>query len=231
MRIKINYSKNTSDVSIYNQSLLNSYIHKCIGINNKYHNTKSDYNISHLYGGKLNKVNNTLEFKNGGYFVVSSNDGELVNKVLVGILNNQELFSGMKFSGVDYVEEQFYNGWNHFATLSPILIKQGGGFLKLTSDDFEIKVQSYLINKLSKINSKLDLSDFKVKIPKHHTHKVKKVLVKNVINLANQCQISIHTNKKVAKLLYNIGVGQSTGSGFGTVYKTENRKQYIIHNN
>ena len=53
-------------------------------------------------------------------------------------------------------------------------------------------------------------------------------MVKNVINHANQCHISIHTNKKVAELLYNIGLGQSTGSGFGTIYKTENHKTYKI---
>ena len=51
-------------------------------------------------------------------------------------------------------------------------------------------------------------------------------MVKNVINKANQCQISIYTNKKIAELLYNIGIGQSTGSGFGVIYKTENHKLY-----
>ena len=66
----------------------------------------------------------------------------------------------------------------------------------------------------------------KVSIPRHVHHKVKKVLVKNVINKANYCHVSIYTNKEVAKILYHIGLGQSTGSGFGTIYKTENHSIY-----
>ena len=82
------------------------------------------------------------------------------------------------------------------------------------------------INKLSKIDSSLDLSDFNIVIPKNNSHKVKKIVVKNVINKANSCHINVHANKNVVELLYNIGIGQSTGSGFGTIYKTENHHLY-----
>ena len=64
------------------------------------------------------------------------------------------------------------------------------------------------------------------KIERKQKDKVKKVLVMNVINIANQCQISMNCKKELAELIYNIGLGQSTGSGFGTVYKTENHKMY-----
>jgi len=50
--------------------------------------------------------------------------------------------------------------------------------------------------------------------------------VKNVINHASSIQISVKTNKAVASKLYNLGLGQSTGSGFGTIYKTENYELY-----
>ena len=100
-------------------------------------------------------------------------------------------------------------------------------FITLNDENFEGELQRYLINKLSKIDAKLDLSDFEVKIPKNDNHKIKKILVKNVINMANSCHINIHTNKRVAELLYNIGLGQSTGSGFGTIYKTENHHLYL----
>jgi CRISPR/Cas system endoribonuclease Cas6 (RAMP superfamily) len=63
-------------------------------------------------------------------------------------------------------------------------------------------------------------------IPNNPSHKVKRIMVKNVINYANQCHISIKCKKEVANLLFNIGVGQSTGSGFGTIYNTRNHKMY-----
>ena len=132
---------------------------------------------------------------------------------------------------MEFIDETFYNGWNHFATLSPFIIKEYDNkktyqFLTMDRGDFKVKVKEYLINKLTKINPKLDLKDFDVEVKDHPKHKIKKIMVKNVINVANQCQISIQCNKKVAELIYNIGVGQSTGSGFGTIYKTENHHLY-----
>ena len=231
MRIKFNFSKNTESITINNQALLNSYIHKCLGKNNKYHDAKNDYCISSLYGGKLNDDKETLSFENGGYFVASSENFEFLNKLLIGVMNNQGFTAGMNFCGVDYIEENFNDGWNYFVTLSPFIIKKyvdkkNYTFITLKDDDFSSKVKNYLVNKLTKIDNTLDLTDFDVIIPEHSNHKVKDIMVKNVVNKANQCHISIHTNIKVAKLLYHIGLGQSTGSGFGTIYKTENHHLY-----
>lgn len=231
MRIKINFTPSTTEVSVNHQSFLNSYVHKCLGKNNEYHDKKNDYAISNLIGGFLNKETKTVDFKNGAYFVVSSLDLNFVNKLLIGIISNPDFINDMKFNGVEHVEESFFNGWNYFKTLSPFIVKTYTdkkiySFLTLDDNDFEDKLEQYLKKKLLAINDKLDLTDFKVIIPKHAQAKVKNVFVKNVINKANYCQINIYTNKEVAKILYNIGIGQSTGSGFGTIYKTENHSIY-----
>jgi CRISPR-associated endoribonuclease Cas6 len=231
MRIKITYSPNNTPVPISNQHMLNAYIHKSLGRDNEYHDIKSNYNISHLYGGKLDIKTNTLDFSRGGYIIISSLDTGFINSLLIGIINNPVLFHGMSFNGVEHINETFMDGWNHFITLSPFIIKEYVDkkkykFYTLKDDGFEKVVKDYLVNKVSMINPKLDLSDFEVLIPKHEHHKVKSILVKNVINRGSHCQISIKTNKAVAELLYNIGIGQSTGSGFGCIYKTENHSTY-----
>lgn len=232
MRIKISFSPNTSEVPVNNQSFLNSYVHKCLGRNNEYHDKKNNYCISSLIGGYLNKEQQTVDFKNGAFFVISSADLTFLNKLLIGIMQNPEFGFGMVFKNVEHISnETFLNGWNHFSTLTPFIIKEyfdkkNYSFVTLKDHDFQIKVKDYLIKKLTKIDPKLDLSDFDINIPNHEAHKVRTVMVKNVVNKANRCQISIHTNKKVAELLYNIGLGQSTGSGFGTIYKTENQSLY-----
>jgi len=232
MRIKISFTENNKPVPVDNQYHLNSYIHKCLGNNNKYHNAKSDYSISHLYGGTLNKSNNTLNFEKGGYIIISSMDKEFMGALFAGIYANQLFGFGMQFKSVDNVAaEYFYAGWNHFATLSPFIIKEyqdkkNYTFLTLDDPNFEYKVKQYLIRKIRKINPRLDLSDFDINIKTHEKHKIKKILIKNVINHANQCQISIYTNPKVAKLLYHIGIGQSTGSGLGTIYPTSKHSFY-----
>ena len=231
MRLKIKLTQNTTPVPIISQHLLNGYVHKCLGANNIYHDGPSDYCVSGLQGGKLNIVEQTLSFEHGGYFTVSCLDSVFIGKILMGVLNNTDFGYGMVFAGIDHINESFYNGWNHFATLSPFLIKKYTDkneykFATLKDVDFSTFVKNYLVTKLSKINNQLDLTDFDVSIPEHVDHKIKKIMVKNVINHANQCHISIHSNDVVAELLYNIGIGQSTGSGFGTIYKTENKHLY-----
>ena len=176
-------------------------------------------------------THNTQCFDNGGYFTASSPDDEFINKMLMGVLNNQDLFHGMRFAGVDPIKEEFVTGCNYFALLSPVLLKRYANkkdysFITLADDNFEEELKKHTINKLSKIDSSLDLSDFNIIIPKHSSHKVKEVRVKAVRNMANSCHINIYTNPIVAELLYNIGIGQSTGSGFGTIYKTENHHLY-----
>lgn len=231
MRIKIKFSKNTVDVPLNNQHLVNSYIHKCLGNNNKYHDTKSDYNISHLLGYVLNSDGKTLSYPNGSFLIVSSLNSEFISTLLTGLFLNTDFHSGMKFESIEHITEKFYDGWNNFDTLSPFLIKEYSSkkeykFLTLNDNNFQLKVKNYLINKLSKIDSTLDLRDFDVKIPNHPSHKVKKIMVKNVINKGNRCFLNIFCNKRVAETLYNYGIGQSTGSGFGTIFKTENKDLY-----
>lgn len=232
MRIKINFSKNTTPVSIANQSQVNGYIHKCLGDNNEYHDSVNNYSISSLMGGRLNEDKKTLSFMNGAYIVVSSNDQNFLGRLVDGLMNNIDFICGMRFTHIQYVDTEYLcNGWNNFATLSPFIIKEYDNngryrFLTLADVDFQGRVKLYLMNKIKKINPKLNLNNFDLIIPNHPSHKVKKILVKNVINYANQCHISIRCDKDVAELLYNIGIGQSTGSGFGTIYKTENHNYY-----
>lgn len=254
MRIKINFSANTSEVPNNNKVVL-EYVHRCLGRDNKYHDQRSEYSISQMYGGELCKNDtNLLNFPNGGYFTVSSQDKDFINKFLLGLINNPEISYGIKFKNIQHIQEDFMDGWNHFATLSPFIIKKILGkdvysFMTLKGQykrngtkwfceepegyNFQDVVQAYLINKLSKIDPTLDLSSFMVKIDeldknkvKHNKHKVKVVYVKNVLNFANQCQVSIFCSKKIAEMLYNIGIGQSTGAGFGAIYKTENHHVY-----
>ena len=230
MRLKILLSSTNNELPINHQDLVNSFIHRTLGKDNEYHDIKSDYSVSSLQGGTWVRGTKNISFKNGGYITISSLDEKFINNILISLYATA-FYDDIKVVGIEFVDEQFYNGWNHFVTLSPFLIKKYSskkdyGFHTLDDENFEEEVKAYLLNKITKINPKLDLSDFDVKIPQHGNHKSTKVIVKNVVNIANSCHINIHTNRKVAELLYNIGIGQSTGSGFGTIYKTENKSIY-----
>jgi len=230
MRLKILLSGTNKILPVNHQHIVNSFIHRALGKDNVYHDAKNDYSVSSLQGGKLIPETKTVSFNNGGFIIISSLNKSFLNNILIGLYTTS-FHEDIKVCGVEFIDEKFINGWNHFVTLSPFIIKKyinkkQYGFYTLNDVDIETIIKDYLVRKLSKIDPSLNLSDFNIKIPKHDNHRVVKVLVKNVLNTANLCHISIHTNKKVAEILYNIGLGQSTGSGFGTIYKTENHSLY-----
>jgi len=203
MRIKIKLSSSDGLLDINNQSMVNSFIHRCLGKDNKYHDIYSNYVVSGLRGGKWIKGTNKIDFNKGGFIIVSTIDSEFLNKLLLGLMSGIKFGYGVRFLGLDYIEERIYDGGiNYFKTLTPILLKRNGEFLTINDKDF--------------------IKELEV----HDRHKIKSVLVKNVINKASECQINISGSKEVCDLLYNIGIGQSCGSGFGLLYKTESKKIY-----
>jgi len=236
MRLIVNFTKNTEPVPVNNQNVINSYIHDCLGRNNKYHDISGDYNISLLLGGTTNE-NGFMDFKNGGRIIISTQDNEFLEKLLSAIMLNKNLSWGMIYKNVDFINEIFYSGINHFYTLSPILLKKITGDKKYTfhtknDSDFDEVLTIRMKNKLQKIsdksNLKLNLSDFKITTTNSGKEKVKPVIVKNVLNKVSTCIVSITCKQNVAELIYHLGLGQSTNSGFGCVCKVENQQNYKL---
>jgi CRISPR-associated endoribonuclease Cas6 len=257
-RLKINFTKNNKPIEFTKiHSLVNSLVYNSYLKDDKYyHNSKSDYSISSLYGGIMNK-DGLLDFPNGSFIIVTSNNEDFISKIVTGSLNSPDFGYGMKFKSFDVITEKFYNGYNYFATLTPFIIKEktskddtkfvvfddtnetyNTSYLKRATDktkskliilspvEFSKHLTIRMKNKLIKINPELNLKDFKIEILPKPNDKIKRIMVHDVVNYANQCNVKITSNKTVADMIYNLGLGQSTGCGFGTIYKTENHKIY-----
>lgn len=236
MRIKIKFTKNTESILVdKNYELAVSYFHKCIGHNNDLHNAPSNYCLSPLMGGKL--INGFINYENGGFIILSilsSDDIMIINKLMLGVMNNKELGYGMFFDRIEDKGTTYHDGWNNFATLSPILLSKSVDnkrrkFFTLDNEEEYIEnLTERTKKKLLKIDSNLDLRNFKIEIPKtNSSHKVKKIMIHNVSNRANQHHLNIYCNSKVAEILSNVGIGQSTGCGFGTIYLLKDSKFYV----
>lgn len=235
--MKIKFSKNTEKVP-NNLSVVNSYVNDCLGRNNPYHDKPSDYNIGRLYGGNVIDNGGYIDYPDGGYLLVTSLNAEFINRFLVGVLKNQSFGYGMKFCDVEYISEEFYNGWNYFKTTDMgIMLKKPRdtkydaddkhkSYYTLNDPDFSTVLKHHIITKFSKINPQFDFKDLEIVIGEHPNHKVAYRYSKHIKNSVSICQININTNKKLAEALYNYGLGQSTGSGFGTIYTTQSLHFY-----
>ena len=226
MRIKL-WFKTNPDIKVpNNQSVVNSYIHKLLGNNNKYHDSKSNYCVSRLVGGVIVDGGKNTIYKNKAYIVITSKDLEFINSILEKVYDI-EFGHGFEFTNVSFIEEKIYDGINYFKTMdNGFIIKDGFKYYTLHDADFYSVLKNHIYNKFSKIDENINWDRFDIEITEHTSNKVRGVYVKNVKNMANICQFKLTSCKRLAELIYNYGIGQSTGSGFGTIYKTENHEQY-----
>lgn len=228
MRIKIKFSGNYLPIPIQNYTLMNSYTSRVLGTNNEFHDKSGLYNISALQGGKLSENKSTLDFPDGAYFFVSAVDNDFLVKFIEGVINNPDFGFGIKYKEVTFVQEKFINGWNLFNTISPALFRESkpmhqDKFGLITDDNFTDYVKERIIRKFKHIIPDYDFeNNLELKIDQNRAgHKIKSILVKNRINKANQFGFAIRCSSEFAELLYNIGLGQSTNSGFGTICTAE----------
>jgi len=221
MRLKIEFTK-PALIEADNQHIVNRFIHNLLGRDNIYHDVSSNYNVSNLCGGRLDKKTRLISFKTSNPFIiVSSLDNEFLNKILMGLLQKPFLTADCSFKDVTFINEELNDGWNNFLTLSPILLKNvDDKFLTVKDVDFSEKLREQTIRKLSAINPNLDLSDFDLVIEDKPLNRVCVRKVKSVYNYASICNVKIKGSKKIIEQLYNLGIGNSTGCGFGTIYKT-----------
>lgn len=228
MRVKLVFNKSEELIPIQNQDIVNSWIHKCLGENNKWHDATNDYSVSSLCGLKFENKE-YLSIKNGAYIIVSSLNNEFIDDLLKNI-DKYFLYKDIKISNIEILNEKIYDGYNIFYTLSPILIRnEKDRCITLNDNDFEKILQNKIRNKIKAINknhkTKYD-ENLRLEIIKNGVNKVKLIYVHNNANKCNIFSFILHTNKQTSELLYNCGIGISTGSGFGTIYTKENKHLY-----
>lgn len=232
MRIRIKFNGKNGNVPFSTQASVNSYIHDCLGRNNGFHDKASDYSLTSLQGGCINEARSGLRFEDDAFIIVSSQNADFMGRLIMGVMKHRQFAYGMTLSDIEHMEEDMHDGWNHLTTITPILLKRGyeqkgpQDYWKVGDEGYAEHLRSHLVNKLSKMDPTLDLNGLEIIVPERPFNRVKKIMVKNVPNFASNCWVSIKCSKKVATMVYHLGLGQSTGSGFGTVCLNSNRSKY-----
>lgn len=233
MRIKINLSANNAILPNNNQHLVNSYLHKCLGANNNYHDVHSNYSVSLLQNGILDKETKSVCI-NDAYIIVSSFDSNFISTLMCGLMNNRTFHKNIELSNIEFIpDEVMYSGYNHFRTLSPFLIRSDNRDIVVSDFDnlseMSQFIQPIILNKLRIIDEKykfnLDFTNFNISID--WCHSIRRFIKPDCrASNVNNCGFTLTCHKDISNLLYNIGIGQSTGAGFGCIYKAENKFLY-----
>lgn len=225
MRIKFIFNTpNNYSLPINNQHILNGYIHKVLGVNNKYHDTPSNYNISNIRGGVFNKNDNRVYFNNKLYFYVSSNNMEFINNFISNSLINNSIEDNVVLNNTEFIYDEIFDGYNHFSFISPLILKYDEKYLRIGDDEFENALKTHIYKILKTNNIKAD--NYKLEISRKNT-KRKLVVVKGINNPCSIFSFTIIGDKSIAQFLYDNGIGMSRGSGFGMIVPSN---KFMLYN-
>lgn len=217
MRLHFELSPNTEIVPFDYQHFLIGAFHKWMRWN-QIHDKLSLYSFGWLGGAR--RVSEGFSFPNGAKWFVSIWDDSQMKKLMQGALNDPEVCSGMHVRQIIIQEAIDTPHRNSFSLASPVFIRKydenfRAQHLTWKDNDAGLYLTQTMKRKLKKAEIEKD-----VKIyfdDSYQNPKTKLVTIKGVGNRANYCPVIIEGDEEVINFAWNVGVGHSTGSGFGAL--------------
>jgi len=215
VHLKINFSNQV--VPFEHQHLLVGTVHKWLGRNEE-HGAISLYSFSRLEGGEATKCG--LIFKKGAHCFFSSVNVDLIKRLISGIQADPSMFFGLTVDELIIEENPDLSNRELFFLGSPIFIKRRNGerIEQIFFDDPRSSeyLKETLLTKMEKaglIDDSFDIR-FDLSYPKSGT---KMITYKGIKNKANWCPVIIKGKPETKLFAWNVGLGNSTGIGFGAI--------------
>ncbi len=220
MRINLHLSPNTEPVPFNYQPALVGAFHKWLG-ENELHDEISLYSLSWLWGGAMRKDKKGFDFKKGAVFSISSPMEGLHQQAVSGVFQDQTIRWGMRVAEVNLFPTPDFGTEQRFIAQSPILIKrrppEGGGQQYYFPSDPEANelLTETLQRKLQKFGLKKSAAvAFDQAYP---NPKTKLIDYKGIRIKASQCPVIIKGDPEAVAFAWDVGIGNSTGIGFGAI--------------
>lgn len=218
MRVYLKLSRNKEIVPFDHQVNMVGAFHKWLG-KNEVHDGLSLYSLSWLRGGKgLGK--NGLVFPDGADWFISAHDTELIKKVVNGILDDPQVAFGMKVVEVTLRETPVCESGSRFYLGSPILVKRNVGEKQKHFTFDEVEADAILTESFhfKLLKAGLSISGAVVRFDRSHpAAKTKLSTYRNIKNKVNYCPVIVEGSPEQIGFAWDVGVGNSTGIGFGSL--------------
>ena len=219
MRLYIKISKSNKVIPFNYQELLTGCLHKWLGADNQQHGKVSLYSFSWFKNVRTTKQG--IWFTNDTYMFLSFYEQELAKKVVNGILASPDVFCGSAVFDVMLQETPEFSNNSKFLAASPIFIKRTIEEEKERHYTFRDKESDLLMTETLKTKLKkadLDDSDVAVRFDKGYPNpKTKLIRYGKIDNKVNLCPVIIEGSKEQVAFAWNVGIGNSTGIGFGAL--------------
>lgn len=218
MRLNFSITPNSVVVPFNYQHILIGAFHKWMGWN-KIHDGISLYSLSWLQGAKLEK--NGFHFPNGATWFISFWKNDIGKQLIEGIMIDPQICWGMAVKEIQIQKDPEFGEKEKFKVATPVLIRKYDKNRIATHLTFECDEANYLLTKALKmkmskagINEEVNVSFDK----SFYAPKTKLVKINQIKNKANFCPVIIEGSPDSIKFAWNVGIGHSTGCGFGAIY-------------
>lgn len=217
MRIHLKLSRSRSLVPFtYHESLVGTF-HKWAGTND-FHDNLSLYSLSWLNRGSASQGG--LNFEHGADWFISAHDTSIIKKLIQGISSDPTINYGMTVEEIVIQEDPSFKDKHKFILAS-------SAFIKRTIEN-RIKYYLYddptaselLTETLKNKLNKAGIPNDEVKIEFDTTYSkatTKMVTYKGIKCKASFCPVIINGTQEQIAFAWNVGIGNSTGIGFGAL--------------
>lgn len=217
MRLHFKIETQNHTIPFDHQPLLVGTIHKWFGLNAE-HGEVSLYSFSRIEGGRATKSG--LKFDRDATFFISSHDEELIKKLVWGIQQDKTMFNGLAVKELVLEQDPDLSNRELFFVGSPIFIKRQFDdvteHILYTDERAPLFLKETLQNKMKLAGMKDDDFDICFDIS-YARAECKLINYKGIENKANWCPVIIKGSPIVKLFAWNVGLGNSTGIGFGGI--------------
>jgi len=217
MRIHLSLSKPQKSIPFDHQPSLVGAIHKWLG-ENEIHGRTSLHSFSSLVGGK--KSGEGLIFPYSPKWFISAHNNEVIKTIIRGIQIDPIINFGLEVIEVVIQDNPILGNMEKFSVASPVFIKRRIGesvkHFTFEDADSDIHLTETLITKLNKAG--LNSENIEVCFDRSYSRPLTKLINYNGIkNRASICPVIVRGSPEQVLFAWNVGVGNSTGIGFGAL--------------
>lgn len=221
MRIYVKTTANKELVPFNYQPKLTGTLHKWIG-RNELHGKPALYSFSWLLNAKVDK--DGLNYPDGAEFFISFYDDMYIKQIISSILSDTEMCYGMSVTDVTIEDNPDFTNKTLFLCASPIFVRrldpETNKDIHYTFKDENAGslLEETLLHKMELAGLPKDES-LKIKFDlSYHNAKTKVINYKGINNRVNQCPVIMEGKPETKLFAWHVGLGNSTGIGFGAIY-------------
>ena len=218
MRLHLKVKAKGITIPFDHQPRLVGTIHKWLGKGNNMHGSLSLYSFSRLENAKNTKVG--LYFEKDSSFFFSSYDSSLIKIILNGIMKDPILFNELIVKEAIIQEDPGFDNIEFFKVASPILIKSRNELktdhLIYSNPKANEIMEKVLIKKMELAGIQKPWFNIEF-ITNYYNAGTKMINYNNIQNRTNWCPVTIKGPNEVKVFAWNVGLGHSTGIGFGAI--------------